>query len=100
MGPAEVTSGRLSLCSKAVCTAEREREQDWHQNPRAQRHTQRHTQTSRHPQDTDQVALIVIVPVEFVRFLCHLEARQSGLRRQESHNTKRTLRKVTHAVNT
>lgn len=46
--------------------------------------------TTRCPHDTDQVALIVIVPVEFVRFLCHLEARQSGLIRHEIHTNKRT----------
>lgn len=46
--------------------------------------------TARRPRDTDQVALIVIVPVEFVRFLCHLEARQSELIRHEIHTNTRT----------
>lgn len=73
---------------RRVCRAETEREPDWHRKPlSAPRHTHehRHTQTTSHPQDTDQLALIVIVPVEFVRFLCHLEARQSGLGRRWPH---------------
>lgn len=65
-------------------TAGREQDQDLHQELRVAQHTRGHrrTQTTCHPHDTDQIALIVIVPMDFVRFLCHLETRQSGLRRQ------------------
>lgn len=75
-------------------TAGREQDQDWHQKPQAAQHTHEHrrTQKTRHPHDTDQIALIVIVPVEFVRFLCHLEARQSGLRKHEIHTIIGTRR--------
>lgn len=82
--------------SRRVWTAEREQDpKTGTKKPSAPRHTHEHrrTQTTCHPHDTDQIALIVIVPVEFVRFLCHLEARQSGLRRHELHTIIRTLKK-------
>lgn len=84
--------------SRRMWTAGTEQDRDQHhknKNPRAAQHTHenraththtntKNTHTARHPCDTDQIALIVIVPVEFVRFLCHLEARQSGLRKHET----------------
>jgi len=77
-------SEEKQACVWTAGRGEREREgtrtRDRHQKHSAEpRHTQRaQTHTRRRTRDTDQIALIGIVPAEFVRFLCHLEARRSG----------------------
>lgn len=71
--PAGSGAARLHLCAtseKADGQKKRKEKKKGRDRHNTTVSTDVHKQ--RHPHDTDQVALIVIVPVEFGQFLCHL----------------------------